>query len=215
MLIIEILRQHKRNQVLGATLGEALISNARPQLLQSSPPSADQIVILDFLGIKDTNSSYLKATFVWLLLCGELSASEQTMTRGLADDADEGDPFKPIPLNVFPLVAHLSRNVSQELDELLNGRKLPCLEAITWTKDRVISARLHGYLDEPLSRTFSNLIESGSGTATQLQAQYPEMITPNAWSNRLLELYRLRLIQRHKESREWIYQPVAKELING
>src|SRR5437588_5228364 len=103
----------------GATLGQEHMKHLRARLGgEGRGPGVGRVVVLDYSGIDNATSSYVKATALWLLRCGQLAA-------GVGVDQPAGEPGGPVALDVYPLVAGLSPDVADEIDEVFGGRKLP------------------------------------------------------------------------------------------
>src|SRR6185503_11397460 len=178
----------------GATLGQTHLRPLRELLLQV-PPAEDEgeVVVLDFKDIQETNGSYLRATLLWLYGCGQMAAAGAAYTTTMDDN--------PVPLNIYPVAANLSREVVEQMEETFAHRELPCLEALTRSEsaDVVKSARLHGVLERTLKRSLQSLMAEQTATAKDLCDKHPdEEINITAWNNRLAELHKLRLARRSK-----------------
>lgn len=192
--------------VAGATLGQKHIELLRKRIQNG----ADEIVIVDFSGIESATASYLKATIVWLIQSARLA-----LTNGVNHGAPHG-PHDPIPLSIYPVVAGLGADVREELDAVLPGYRLTCLETLKRSERRIQTAVIHGPLDHALQDTLRALTECGSGTASSLHKRFPDRkISITGWNNRLADLHMLRLAMRRKEGRQWLYEPVAAEVKNG
>ena len=190
----------------GATLGQ---EHLRP--LREKIQNADgEIVVLDFSRIRAATASYLKATIIWLIQSGRLSA---------IDDMGQPAPHSPqdpIPLAIYPLATGLDADVRHELDAVLPSHRLPCLEALKHSDRKILTAALHGPLDDALSDTLKVLTQCGSGTASSLCRRFEDRkISASGWSNRLADLHMLRLAMRRKEVRQWLYEQVSAEVRNG
>jgi hypothetical protein len=190
----------------GATLGQEHLRSLRQRLREEG----GEIVVLDFSGIESATASYMKATIVWLIQSARLS-----VTDGLNHGRAVG-PHDPVPLAIYPLIAGLSTEVREEIDDLLPAYRLPCLETLKYSNRKILKAALHGPLDDALSDTLRVLTECGSGTASSLHDRFKDRgISTTGWNNRLADLYQLRLAMRRKIGRQWIYEPVAAEVKNG
>lgn len=192
----------------GAALGALHMKGILPEL-PTGLSGPGQMVIIDFVGIAATSSSYLKATVISLIRAGRAS-TEPPEAR-----TNAGVP----PLNIYPLIAHISDDIREEIDDLFTslGQRLPCLEAKVWTTRTVRKAVLRGYLDPALRETVEALNrQAGRCTAQELAAANPGSgIKETGWNNRLAELHRLRLVRRVKDGRFWLYEPVAQEVLLG
>jgi len=190
----------------GATLGQEHVQPLRKQLQNAD----DDIVVLDLSRIESATASYLKATVIWLIQSAKLAAVDGRESRAPRGAHD------PVPLRIYPLVTGLSADVREELDAVLPGFRLPCLEALQYSKDRISRASLHGPLDDAGSDTLKVLSQCGSATAASLCDQFADRkISATGWNNRLADLYALRLARRRKEGRQWVYELVATEVVNG
>lgn len=194
----------------GATLGQEHIRRLRERLQNKGEKIAEQIVVVDFSGIKSATASYLKATIVWLIHCGRLSVS-----NGFNHSQASG-PHDVVPFPIYPLAGGLTSEVRGELDDVLPAYRLPCLEMLRRSEEKILRAVLHGPLDEALADTLRVLTKSGAATASSLQDRYKDRgISTTGWNNRLADLYALRLAVRKKIGRQWLYEPVAAEVKNG
>jgi len=169
-------------------------------------PVPSEIVLIDFEGIEAVTASYLKALILPILL-GDQGAIKSKFAR-----EDIGKP----ETSIYPAVTGLSEDVREELQDVLELRGLPCLEALKWGEAGIQKARLLGILDPILKTTYTMLQRAQSASATQLHSSYPgEQITITGWNNRLADLHRLRLATRTKQGRQWIYEPISTEVIYG
>lgn len=187
----------------GATLGEKHLSPLLRQL-ESASEVAGETVIFDMEGVETVTASYLKASFLRLLR--HAGVVSEGLPKNLDDDAEA-------QLDIFPVIAGLSEDVREELDEVLTPRKLSCLEAVEFEPGRVIRAQLHGVRDGVVAATLEGLTRERQATATQLYERYGHNINITGWNNRLFDLYQLRLARRSKRDRQWIYEPVAEEVV--
>ena len=99
-----------------------------------------------------------------------------------------------------------------DVDDFFRHRGLPLLLVTKRTTSRIKAARLLGTLDGFLQTTLQLLIAKGEATAMQLAEQSSEKITVNGWSNRLADLYLLRLVIRKRSGKFWIYSPLTESL---
>jgi hypothetical protein len=192
----------------GATMGQKLLAPLLDQLRAFG--REDQVVILDLAGIEVANASFLKATALWLQRAGAVFADlEEGRTRGPV--------VGPEPLNVFPLLANAGPEVLEEIDTILRSEQIPLLVAVLSEGDRIVKARRMGHLDLALEETLTALAKERTATASSLCERYPQKppIKSPAWSNRLAELYRLRLARRDREGRQWRYVSLAEEVLHG
>lgn len=191
---------------LGATAGQddtkALLARAAFTLESAT------VVVFDFAAVETVNASYLRATVLWLLRAG------MTFVK-LEEEGVRAEPGGLPPLNVIPAVALVRAEVMDDLTTLLASEALPLL--LLRRANLPSEARCLGSLDPALRKTLAALAKMGSATATMLCEQFPErpLIKPPAWSNRLSELYRLRLVGREREGRQWRYASVVEEVQFG
>jgi hypothetical protein len=168
-------------------------------------------VVFDFEGIEMATASYLKASVLWAMTCGRMHA-------GIIDPEElrQLDATHFRPLSIFPLVAGANTEVETELQEIFGGRGLACVVANEWTPKSVLSGRVVGKLEPTGAKTLKAIKGLPEFTAYDLQDRFPkEGVNATAWNNRLVELYRLRLLRRRKQGKFWKYQPVADHLIYG
>lgn len=168
-------------------------------------------VLFDFDGIEMVTASYLKASVLWAMTCGRMHA-------GIIDPEElrQLDATHFRPLSIFPLVAGANAEVEIELQEVFGGRGLACVVASEWTTKRILSGRVVGKLEPTGAKTLKAIKGLLEFTAYDLQDRFPkEGVNATAWNNRLVELYRLRLLRRRKQGKFWKYQPVADHLIYG
>ncbi|HYI01900.1 hypothetical protein [Hyalangium sp.] len=189
----------------GATLGQ---EHRKPLLdeLEGHPElvtGKGAIVVVDFAGIESVTASYIKATVLAFIRAG-------------IHFVDPNEPSDLPPLNIFPVVTHLSSEIAEELGEVMSSSRHVCLEALQIDGGVVSKARLIGSPDLSVIDTLQSLVREGSATATQLfEKDQAKNITVNGWNNRLADLYRLRLACREKQGRQWLYIPVAKQVLHG
>lgn len=192
---------------LGATMAAA---DRRPIIAQlRETKNVPTTIVLDFSGIEMTNGSYLRGTLLWLQAAGTAAAE--------LEDGGRRPPEGIEPLNVFPVATNLGSDVSEELDIALKGEHLPYLIGRVSEVDRIVDLVRVGHLDPALDATLTALIAEKRATAGELCSRYPQKpeIKPPAWSNRLSELYRLRLARREREGRQWIYTALSEEDARG
>ncbi|ADO70242.1 hypothetical protein [Stigmatella aurantiaca] len=205
MFVYSLLSRHEgvSPQLYGATLGQAhykgLISTIQGAL-------AESVVVVDFSGVEATTASYLKATVIALLEAAMDSVNEPSRGGPATVSKDR--------VNVFPVVSNLSPEVAEELQTVLEARRLPYLEALRISGTEVTQARLRGFIEAAPAETLERVVTARSTSATQL-ATLQSPPTATGWSNRLADLFRLRLVRRIKEGRNWLYSPVVSEVSFG
>ncbi|HEY3332001.1 MAG TPA: hypothetical protein VGK19_18355 [Capsulimonadaceae bacterium] len=194
--------------VSGATLGqqhlEALLEILLDKALTYGKNEIVPVepVVLSFSGIESATASYVKALLLPLL-------------DDLTDVEDFKGKFRPNTF-VMPFVADLTDELRGELWLVMKDQGSVYLEAQDMGTCHPISARIIGELDGFLKKTISIVVAEEQCTATDLYAKYPsEGISTTGWNNRLADLYELRVIDRRKCGRQWIYSPVVKEVVYG
>jgi hypothetical protein len=206
VLIHRLSTQERRLHVAGATQGHEHLRHLLPHLQRRQ----GEIVVLDFTGIESATASYLKATILWLIQCAVLPPSP-----GGRSSLYERGPYDLRPLDIYPVVAQLGEDVREELDAVLPGYRLPCLEAVRHSEHQISQGVLHGPLDAALADALDVLTASRGGTATFLCERSGGAISVTGWNNRLAELHSLRLATRRKEGRQWVYEPIIAEVSRG
>jgi len=186
----------------GATLAQKHTARVKPQLRVAS--REDTLLLLDLSDILTITPSYLKATALWALQCGQAEVHQQQAAQA----PDSGIT----PLKLFPAVSGCSRDVAGDVHEFFAGRGLPILHITKRRADRMLSAQLLGSLDPLLFRTLGALTEGRTVTAAQLAEQSDEKISVNGWNNRLVDLHLLRLVLRRRQGKFWIYSPIAERI---
>jgi hypothetical protein len=156
------------------------------------------VLVLDFSDVESVTSSYVKASLIWLIRCGQ---------RSVAADYFEppGDGATIVSLPAYPVVAHISDEIREELEVVLASEELCCLEVSTEGEPKIL-----GSLERTLRETFRRLVAEEEVTASELHQKFGDGINVTGWNNRLADLHRLRLAWRRKEGRQWTYAPVSK-----
>lgn len=201
----EIVSVPHRN-ALGATAGQDLI---RPVVdaIRAKGRGEATTVLIDLTSVEAANASFLKSTLLELLWRGRVYAESEDAPSGPNRDG----------LNLYPVVHGVGPDVREELTTVLASERLPALESLVSEGDRIVRGRVLGRLDDALQTTLAALTIEGSSTAPLLCEKYPQRsaIKPTAWNNRLVELYRHRLVTRERAGRQWVYGTVVKELQDG
>jgi hypothetical protein len=188
---IELAKLTPRTDVLaGGAVGEKHCQQIEAALFK--PSFDDAIVVLDFAHIKAVTPSYLKQTI------RPLYAPSNGQTNA-----------------AFPVYANLLDPTEDDLHHFLLAHRLPGI--VVRSKGHTITFQhLIGWLEQTASETFSRLSLIKLGSATDLmENQRGSEIALTAWNNRLAELYRLRLANRMKSGRHWIYKPIVEAKNNG
>jgi hypothetical protein len=194
---------------LGATAGEQHMLSVHRGVAQGSI-SPGSCIVLDFDGITGVNASYIKATALWILTCGQLSV---TNSVSLASQVPRHEA-DPRPYDLYVCVTGLAPDLEVEFQEFLRPRHLPLLCAHRLNDESIEEAKLLGHLDPMLVLTLKAAGKHGTVTAPELYRASPhEGVTVTAWNNRLNDLHALRLVRRIRAGRAWKYQPLAKRIV--
>lgn len=194
--------------VAGATLGglhiEPLLAELETSAAASDMTNLGGIVVVDFEGVTSATASYLKATVLALL-----------HRAGAPTGAGVAAP-EPM-LNVFPVVAGLNDELRDELRSVLALQQIPCIEALSFGRDAIERAHVHGPLDRALRDTLEVVRTRKRASATALHGAFPQQppISSTAWNNRLSDLHARRLLRRERDGRQWQYQTLAGALTYG
>lgn len=192
----------KRKLLFGSSAAETDLAPLTN--IMSGPSRSETLVNFDFSEAEAVNGSYLRATVFWSIRCGQADVRNEMPVSGGATM-----PVRPYPL--FPVISGCVPDVISEISEFIVPRNLALLIIRSGIAPAIQKASIIGHLDKFLGDTLYLLSETGGGTAQQLAMSSSEKITVNAWSNRLLDLYLLRLIHRERSGKFWIYKPLAKE----
>jgi hypothetical protein len=173
-----------RPQLAGKVLGEHVFKDVITPALGARAENA--VLILSMRDVAFVTSSFLKAT--WLQL------------------HPESEPAVP------SMVAHLSEDVRTEFGVFLRGHARAGLEAVDWSADGVLLARVHGQIEVASLHALRAVLRRPGSTAPELHAKSREGVSATAWTNRLNELHRQGLVCREKAGRAWRFFPIAKEI---
>lgn len=161
------------------------------------------IVGFDLSKTQSVSGSYLRATLLWCLLCGKAYAEGGALVS-------QTDPWSVRPLPLYPVLVGGSREIIEDVDDLLKQRNLACLlmdaEGNFPYAEAVVLGSIEGFLLE----TLRILSERGPTTAQALKEVSNERITAGGWSNRLAALHSARLVVRAREGKFWIYRTLAE-----
>lgn len=191
-----------RQHLFGASSAQADMEAVLRQLQEGS--GGGVVLALDLSKAESVTGSYLRGTVLWGLLCGQADA-KQTPATGLAD------PWALRPLPIFPVLAGCSMQIAEEVHDFFAQRNLPVLLVTEGSPAEIEKAAILGKLDGFLLSTLQALCQLRQGTAAQLAEKSDERITVNGWSNRLADLFSLRLVTRQRSGKYWIYSPLAKK----
>jgi hypothetical protein len=202
---------HGHTVAAGASTGSLHAQKIVSQFADLEDDGLGVRVVFDFDGIEIASASYIKASILWLTTCGRMHAGimnpEELRTL-------ETTHFKP--LNVFPVVANANSEIQTELQEVFAGRGLACVITTEWSRTEISAGKVLGRLEPTATRTLKALVGMGEFTAYDLQERFPkDSVNTTAWNNRLVELYRLRILRRRKQGKFWKYQTVADQLTYG
>lgn len=193
----------KEAHLHGATLAHQHVKEVVGQL--SDAPTHPTLFILDFENVTSVTASYLRGTLLWAILCGQAEVDKTVSGAGM-----EPGSIRPIPL--FASIRNCSAEIAGDIHDFFGGRGLPILEILEMTPAGPISTRLLGQLDPLLFRTLQQVADRPNVTAAELSEKSREEITINGWSNRLSDLYRLRLLTRRREGKFWRYSAIAQSI---
>lgn len=191
-----------RQHLFGASSAQADMTLIMRELQDRSPTSV--VLVVDMSGVESISGSYLRATVLWALLCGQAEA-KQTPVASLAD------PWAVRPLPLFPVLTQCSPAIAEEVHDFFAQRALPVALVTEGSPPEIEKAAILGRLDGFLFSTLRSLCALGEATAAQLSETSEERITVNGWSNRLADLFALRLVTRQRNGKYWIYSPLAKK----
>lgn len=188
-----------RANALGATLGQECMR--KNQVDWEKSVSSDVVLLLDLEGVKAVNASFLKATLLWALQCGEAAVQERK--------ASSSDEWAVRPLRLYPAITGCVGEVLSDVHEFFQGRRLPLLHIDEMAGGEIVAGRILGTLEPVIAATLPALASAEEATAADLAAKSEETISVNGWSNRLAELHRLRLATRRREGKFWVYTSTA------
>lgn len=196
--------------VAGAAAARHHLAPLRTSLTTALARGAALEVRVDFTNVALATGSYIKACLGWLIRCGQLATQSNPGSY-------TGDGIEVVPLDIYVTIQGTNKEVQDEINMVLRDLCLPCIDispARPNTNESLEQGKLIGHLDKALRSTLAILCEYGPASAPQLHEQYPqEAINVTGWNNRLAELHRLRLAQRVKSGRQWIYHPIVRRVV--
>lgn len=207
-------RQHLHPDVDHAS-GTVIGEDHRKLLAKSASIGGTIQLGLDFSGIEFTTGSYLKRTLLWVWRCGEVSVSGQLNPDEV--DAQFGGEA-PVARAIFPFVCNLNDEVRSEISEVFAARGVPIMEALDWTEERILRGRVLGRAEAAVVETIRAVGEEPApqvSAKSLCESRRDSGLGLSAWGNRLVELHRLRLLDRRKQSKEWIYLKLTEDLSYG
>lgn len=175
-----------------------------------SQEQSDQgvVVVFDLSDIEFATTSFIKGCILAVFQSGKLSTDPSNIAAFNA--------FGVPAMNVFPVIANANEELSSLVDEIFGRRNLPMIAIQLDKKGKNLGGRLLGRLDDALLRTMRTWKAKSPVTAADLKETFgDEGISQTAWSNRLNDLWRLRLLLRRRKGKSWLYQPVMEEINYG
>jgi hypothetical protein len=178
----------KSSHLHGATIGEA---HAEQISKLARGHSECAVVIIDFKGVVTASASYFKRVI---------------------------SPFFQTPNNsglfareTFPIGINItSIDLREELTDFLVGKGWVLIEA-QLEGSQLSNPQIIGELEGASEETYRELQAMGKATAAELHEKFPQKsVNQTAWNNRLAQLLDLRVAQRERSGRFWIYQPTVK-----
>lgn len=181
----------KSHVAAGATAGRTIFS-----LLATKVPTSVQPVVLalDFAGIEIATGSFLReAVLAFRNYCRSNCPA------------------------VYPVVANANQAVVEELEYLLKDRGDAIVLCVTTDRNELESARIVGCLEEKQLEALTAVINFGAADAQTLMAysHSSQIISINAWNNRLAALNNKGILVETKQGRRKIYRPVLEGLTDG
>lgn len=194
---------------IGSDAGQRLLGQVTEWFRTASIGEAGGVVLFDLSAIGDlATTSFFKASVLPLFQAARLST--EPGARSVAD------AFGIPALNAFPVIANARAEVEELADEIFGRRGFPLLCVQIHSNCTVQRGRLVGYLDDVLMRTMRSWPGAEPHTAASLHAMFPdEGITQTAWSNRLNDLWRVRLLRRVRQGKSWSYKPIINGVTYG
>lgn len=172
--------------------------------LASEPALVDGLGVLlelDFTGVEAITASYAKALVLAFVRAGIAFV-------------DAKYPSELGALNVFPIVTGAGEEVLSELHETAISQRLLCLEALELDEEGVRLGRVLGQPEGSVWETLEMLSRNGPSAAGQMMAVGQHAgISVSGWSNRLADLYRMRLASRTRTGRQITYEAIAKRVV--
>jgi hypothetical protein len=172
----------------GAALGEKHWKQIAGLINEAG--AVESVVLLDFDGVAAATASYFKQTL-------SLFHGDGRATR-----------------NAYPIYINVSPSVEDDIHHFLLGQKWPGIIA-TFKRGKPWFRKLIGALEPAAVDTWNHLTLIGSGSAADVMQAARSQVALTAWNNRLAELSRLRLTERKKNGRFWIYKPTVEVTNNG
>jgi len=193
---------------IGNVAGQRLLVEATEWFDGVSLGDDGALVIFELSAVELATTSFIKSSVLPLFQSARLSTDPNAQSMA--------DAFGLPALNAYPVLANVQPEVEELADEIFGRRGFPLL-SLKYSADHDLQGgRMLGYLDEALVRTMRNWPEWERHTAATLLDNFPdEGITQTAWSNRLNDLWKARLLRRIRQGKSWSYQPVSKGVTYG
>lgn len=193
---------------VGAGAGQRLLAEATGWFTNTQLGEEGGIVAFDLSAVELATTSFIKASVLPLFQSARLSTEIGAQTMA--------DAFGLPALNAFPVLADARPEVEELADEIFGRRGFPLLSLKLDADHNLTGGRMVGFLDDTLVKTLRNWDGMERHTAASLKEKFPEQdITQTAWSNRLNDLWRVRLLRRARQGKSWIYQPISTGVIYG
>jgi hypothetical protein len=208
VFVIQLRKYFQPNLVVaaGATLGgehfERMVSELPPLNAPSEVP-----VAIDFEGIEDATSSYLKATLLALHQSGRLHA------KALPAHELQEQSTQLQPLNITVVVLNATAAVSDCIHEVFARRGLAVLSGTRLNGERLEDAVLLGELEPAAMEALTLSCQFPEFQAADLHGvQSTKPITVTGWNNRMAEVHGQRLVRRRTEGRTHRFIPLANKV---
>jgi hypothetical protein len=192
----------KPNSGIGNAPGQRLLADAKDWFTENPPIEEGTIVAFDLSDIEFATTSFVKTSILPLYQSARLSTETNAQTMS--------DAFGLPAWNAFPVIVNARPEVEELTDEIFGRRGFPLL-SLKMSNDNCFSGgRLIGFLDDVLIKTMRAWPGIDCHTAASLHEKFSDQgITQTAWSNRLNDLWRVRLLRRFRQGKSWKYQPIA------
>ena len=167
----------------GAPSGRALFNRLITTLPEE--PATPQTLLLDFRKVEVATASFLRESVLEF----------RTYVRGRKS-------------NFYPVVANASRDVLDEIFELVQLRGQVIMTCSTDENGEILRFGHVGKLDHMQQLTFDLVNKLGKATATELMKAEAGAVGATAWNNRLASLSNLGLVFEEAQGRTKIYKPL-------
>lgn len=208
MLVIPLRNYFQPNMLVaaGATLGGEHFDRIVSELPPLNGPSEVPMAI-DFAGIEDATSSYIKATVLALHQSGRLHA------KALPAHELREQSTSLRPLNIALVVLNATAAVMDCIHEVFARRGLAILSGSQLNGDRLEDATLLGELEPAVMEALTLACQFLEFQAADLHGvQSAKPITVTGWNNRMAEVHGQRLVRRRTEGRTHRFIPLANKV---